>query len=415
MLSLTRRLRTQRALSTLASANSAGSASLYNGYQADLEQAAAAAQNVRDPSLPELIVPQFWTGTPAMSASRYVVDCTGADVRAEVAKGDNSQLVQEIKGTFEDLGVVHMKNTGLEEDLASMRLCAKLPMPAEMVYEGGANYRDQLVENVFDTGAPREAWLHYHHEMAYVNQSTRMLGFCAKAVCKEPGKGAMFLSDNVAVTRDILGTEFGAKLKERGICYIRCLTDREDTNNLGEVNSVGEPAGVYNHWQQSFGCDTIPEVEAAAKQKGLALQWGPGRYLRTKYYTSGFEYFPPLDTNLLYSSVADHDMWFDTWPGMSQLPRMASYADASPVDRPLYITYGDDSEMTKADLNTFVDAYDQHGFPISWETGDVVVVCNYRFAHGRPNYSLAEGEERELGVVLGEMFDRVGQKPGKWL
>ena len=59
--------------------------------------------------------------------------------------------------------------------------------------------------------------------------------------------------------------------------------------------------------------------------------------------------------------------------------------------------------------------YDHHGFPIEWEAGDVAVVCNHRFAHGRPNYSLEAGEERELGVVLGEMYDRVGQKKGKWL
>ena len=27
-----------------------------------------------------------------------------------------------------------------------------------------------------------------------------------------------------------------------------------------------------------------------------------------------FEYFPRLDRNVLYASVADHGMWFDTWP-----------------------------------------------------------------------------------------------------
>jgi hypothetical protein len=35
---------------------------------------------------------------------------------------------------------------------------------------------------------------------------------------------------------------------------------------------------------------------------------------------SAYEYYPPLDRNLLYSSVADDSMWFDTWPRVQHLP-----------------------------------------------------------------------------------------------
>ena len=108
------------------------------------------------------------------------------------------------------------------------------------------------------------------------------------------GKGAMFLSDNVAVTDEVLATEFGQKLRDRGICYIRCLTDREAAPIGDGLNSLGQREGVYNHWQQSFGVETVEEVEDIAAQKGLQLEWGSatgegGRFLRTKYYTSGFE------------------------------------------------------------------------------------------------------------------------------
>jgi len=58
--------------------------------------------------------------------------------------------------------------------------------------------------------------------------------------------------------------------------------------------------------------------------------------------------------------------------------------------------------------------YDNNGFPIAWEKGDIVAVCNFRFAHGRPPYELHAGEERELGVILGEMYPRKGQNDEKW-
>jgi len=83
-------------------------------------------------------------------------------------------------------------------------------------------------------------------------------------------------------------------------------------------------------------------------------------------------------------------------------------------ERPLKITYGDDTEMTQDELKQFVDIYDKYGIPINWAVGEIAVMCNYRWAHGRPIYHLEEGESRELGVVLGGVFDRIGQKEGKW-
>ncbi len=38
--------------------------------------------------------------------------------------------------------------------------------------------------------------------------------------------------------------------------------------------------------------------------------------------------------------------------------------------------------------------------PIDWKVGDIGIICNYRFAHGRPSIHLRPGEERELSGVL---------------
>ena len=78
------------------------------------------------------------------------------------------------------------------------------------------------------------------------------------------------------------------------------------------------------------------------------------------------------------------------------------------------MTFGDDSDFTQDELRTWVEIYDRFGTPIDWRVGDVAVVCNYRFAHGRPAIHLEPGEERELGVMLGRPFDRVGDLPGAW-
>ena len=344
--------------------------------------------------LPNLIEPRWWTGTSAMHPARFTVDCSDfAMDEADLSPG--SELAERMNETFNAVGLVYLVNTRLS-DLQKMRLAAKLVVENEMHYEAGANPRDRIEPNVYEVGAPLQAWLHYHHEMAYVGSSTKMLGFMARTAVS--GKGATFVSDNLQATEAILATEFGAKLKELGLCYHRDLTDRETFAGTAEL-------GVYNHWQMSMMTDDVHVAERMARERGLETEWGPNRLLKTRYYTSAYEYFPQLDRNVLYSSVADDGMWFDAWPKVMHL----AYES-----RPLKLTFGDLTEMTRDEKALFVDIYDRFGVQIDWNVGDVAVVCNYRWAHGRPGIYLEDNEERELGVLIGESFERVRDLPEKW-
>jgi hypothetical protein len=53
------------------------------------------------------------------------------------------------------------------------------------------------------------------------------------------------------------------------------------------------------------------------------------------------------------------------------------------------------------------------GYPIKSEEGDLAIICNWRWAHGRPEYKLDAGEKRELCVILGPQFRRQGHI-GEW-
>lgn len=344
--------------------------------------------------LPEAIEPRWSLGAPVLPADSYIIDGSYYAMDASDLVSD-SPLAKRMNAMFDDVGLVWLRNTGLT-DLKSMRQFAKLVVEQEMRYQGGANPRDNLEANVYEVGAPLGAWLHYHHEMAYVSHSTRMLAFLGYKSL--PGRGATYVSDNLQATDAILKTELGQKLKQLGLCYHRDLTDREYFRGR-------DPIGVYNHWQKSMLTDDPDEAVEVAKSRGLEVEWGPNRLLKTRYYVSAFEYYPKLDRNVLYSSIADDGAWFDTWPKVMHLP----YSE-----RPLALTFGDGTQMTHDEKQLFVDVYDQFGMPVDWATGDIVIVCNYRFAHGRPGIHLEADEERELGVVIGEAYERVGDVDGKW-
>ena len=353
--------------------------------------------------LDDIVEPRWWSGTAPLDASAYTIDCADIDVAAQTHDHD-SDLGLEMRRRYAETGLVHLVNTGLTE-LTDMRMAAKLVIDAEMAYDGGANPRDNIEPNVYEIGAPLSAWLHYHHEMAYVGRSTRVISFLAQATLPAPGpadngvsRGATMVSDSIAATDALLATEFGQKLKTRGICYHRNLSDRDAFADRTEF-------GVYNHWQKSFSTDDRDVAEQQAIEQGLTVEWDSDGTMKTRYYGEAFEYFDGLDRNVLYSSLADHGMWFDTWPLVQHLRY---------EDRPLHMTYGDDSEISREEIQQWIDLYDRFGMPLNWQRGDVGVICNYRWAHGRPGIHLAEGEERKLGVVLGDQYERVGVLPDKW-
>lgn len=241
--------------------------------------------------------------------------------------------------------------------------------------------------------------------MSYTGKSISKISFaCFDSPKTNALSGSTFLCDSVGLTDAIMKTDLGKKLRDKGVCYWRNLTDREGNYTPYQATQV------YNHWQQSFGTECPVEAKKLAEERGLQVSWGTDyagndRYMLTKYYASAFEYAPNLDRNIMYATIADHFSWFDSWPGVK---------DLKPTDRPIKMTYGDDTELTWDEWQQWVSLQDDWGFPIEWKKGDAVVICNYRFAHGRPSIHLKPDEKRELGVVLGTVFDRVGDLPNKW-
>jgi hypothetical protein len=353
--------------------------------------------------LQDVVVCRWWTGThDVIDLARFRVDGGGRlrteDLHAESAFG------QEVQEKYNDTGVIHVQNTGLT-DMNDQRLLAQIVMKEETDYEGGANPRQRATDlgNVYDVGAPLEAHLHYHHEMTYKSHSVETLGFlCKHAVTERPGVGWSFLSDSVQTHDLLMETELGGKLQDKGLCFIRRMTD-------ANAYQGRDSNDIYNHWQQSWMTEDPAEAQEMAEKQGLIVGWTDhptdGLLMETRYYKSAFEYVPVLDRNILVTSIADDGEWFDSWPALKEIPQ---------ADRPMDMLFGDDSPISLEEKQLWTDAYDNFGIPIQWASGDVAVFCNMRFAHGRPGVELLPGEKRELGVMLGGLFERQETREGKW-
>jgi hypothetical protein len=367
------------------------------------KSATKAFQRTFQKELQDTVVCRWWTGNyDVIDPAHFLIDA-GGKLNQEDLK-EASAFGQEIKEKYNDTGVIHVQNTGLA-DMNLQRLIAKIIMGDESEYEGGANPRGRASDlgNVYDIGAPLEAHLHYHHEMTYKSHSVESLGFlCKHAVTERPGAGWTFVSDSVQAHDLIIQTDLGQKLKDNGLCFIRKLTD-------ADAYQGRDATGVYNHWQKSWMTDDPAEAQEAAEKQGLQVEWidhpHEGLIMQTRYYKSAFEYIPALDRNIMVTSIADDGEWFDAWPGLKDVPQ---------EQRPMDMLFGDDTPISLEEKQLWTDTYDHFGIPIAWQPGDVAVVCNMRFAHGRPGIELLPGEKRELGVMLGPLFERQETREDRW-
>jgi hypothetical protein len=171
-----------------------------------------------------IIKPYYWTGTPSLPYTEFTIDCLSEYEPSQVSS-ENPTFVDHIKSTYNKHGLIYLKNTGKTEYNEMLDL-SRIVMPQEnqQKYEGGSNWRNTIESNVYDTGAPRQAWIHYHHEMAYVGSSPKQIAFLCKHAPE--GKGYTYVSYSNGHTGELMKSELGQKLKEKGICYVRCLSDR---------------------------------------------------------------------------------------------------------------------------------------------------------------------------------------------
>ena len=372
-----------------------------------------------------MIIPTYWNSKkPGIIVENYSIDCQDFTLSKNglqnIFKNDKididnkytQDLLIKMRFLFKKKGVVILRNTNLtENNTGKIKLMSQIPKlffeEDNNKYTGGSNLRGYIENgtNVYDTGAPMDSHIHYHHEMQYVNQSPKNITFLALSVPNSKENGTTYISYNPNVTKEIMETNTGKKLANKGVCYIRKLPDIEHFKNIDS-----DPRIVYNFWQTSMNTQDKNEAEVIAKNQGLEVEWenSPifGRYMITKFYIDAFEYDSNLKKNQLSCSIADDWVWFDTWKGISEI---------EPKNRPISLEYGDNTQLSYEDKKIFSEVYDKNGTKITWNNpGDIMILCNKRFAHGRPPYILQPGESRTLGVILGNRFKRIGQKKNKW-
>ena len=308
-----------------------------------------------------------------------IVDCRGGRGRHD------RELLAAIEARLASCRAVLLRNTGMIK-AAEMADWAEFIGAPQMEYKYGTGFRHPMGGGVLSVGTePPHSPVEPHNEMAYWTFYPKKVLFGCEKIPSRGGETV--IADNLRVTEDMLATEVGQKILDKGIRYVRNFSDRDRPDCIPSMK----------HWQDNFGIETRSELEACCAEMNWKLLQRDDGSVQISYPEQGYEYDPVSGTDLLFTSMTRLARCFDDWPPFDKLPS---------EQRPYHLTYADGSDFSASDIATMEKIYARYSIPITWRPGDIAVLDNIAWTHARPPYELKQGEERRIGLLVSEPVDR---------
>jgi alpha-ketoglutarate-dependent taurine dioxygenase len=207
------------------------------------------------------------------------------------------------------------------------------------------------------TEYPSPRTIQLHCEMAYMKTWPRYVAFHSLIVAEEGGQTT--ICDIDAASRQI-GPALLQQFADKGVTYRRTFQ-----------------RGVDIPWQAAFQTQNRADVEEVGRRLGMTTEWLDGDALITTHNAQGTvaaEDGRPIyfsQAHLFHESALDpaaRDQIVEAF-GRDRLPRQSFYGDGSPI--------------ADADVEAIRRAYEDNQTAMFWQPGDVLILDNMRFAHGR--------------------------------
>lgn len=230
-------------------------------------------------------------------------------------------------------------------------------------YDNRSTPRQRVNGNVFtSTEYPADQTIPQHNEMSYADSWPATLFLTCLVPAATGGETPIADSGRVydripAATRE--------RFERHGVMYVR---------NFGH--------GMDLSWQEVFQTEDRAEVDAYCEQHGIQAEWLGGERLRTRHVVQATLEARATGTKVWFNQA--HLFHVSSLPAEVERELRENFAED---ELPRNALYGDGTPLDPADLAAVRAAYGPEEIALPWQAGDIVIVDNEQFSHGRNPYS----------------------------
>lgn len=274
------------------------------------------------------------------------------------------------------------------EDFGSMVSAMK---GKELQYLGGIVPRSRVSKSVYTSTELNEKFpIKIHQEMAYQNDyPDRQLFFCHTP----PVKGGGTPICDMRKVKSMVDPKVLDKLRRKKIKYVQVLHNEKVAGRERLKRLI--PLYVHLTWQETFRSQSSEEVEKICLQKGFDVKWNKKGDLILEVVLPAFRIHPLTGEEVYFNHLVSQH--FNKLALKSDLGNMVYYfrkliyKDQS--EHPNQVYYGDGEPISFADMESIYKAVEANTVCFTWEKGDLLIVDNMLFGHGRNSF---RGERKIL-------------------
>jgi alpha-ketoglutarate-dependent taurine dioxygenase len=257
-------------------------------------------------------------------------------------------------------------------DSASLRAVvdALAGQPIDYVYR--STPRTSVGAGIYSaTEYPADQSIPLHNENAYQRAWPQRLIFCCLVPASSGGDTP--IAQMSAVTARI-GHSLVEEFSERGVEYLRHYHPHMDLP-----------------WQTVFQTEDRAELGRFCAAHDIRHEWLKDDILRTAQVCQGTARHPLRNAHVFFNQA-------HLFHGSGLGPEVYSSLTRSFGPRlPRHARFGDGAEIGETALTVIRTAFEREALSFQWQAGDVLLLDNMQFAHGRSAYA---GKRQVLAVLL---------------
>ncbi|NRA67226.1 MAG: TauD/TfdA family dioxygenase [Pseudobacteriovorax sp.] len=302
---------------------------------------------------------------------------------------------QEIHRLLERRGAVLFRNFPIGDAFAAETLLGRLDIEMDTDYLGGVSPRNLLTQYTFtSTEAPAPFIISFHTEMCYLQKRpSRVVFFCLS----EPDRyGETSIFDCAKIYQGLPLT-IREKLEQHGLIYRRFNSSKPSVLNVNKT------------WIQAYKTESRDVVEAMCDELGMTYSWNEMGDLTTEAKLPGFLIHPITGKRCLnmtiyneFAASIDLDMFRHRFNPIlkAMMSRFVSHQFKKP-NVFLKTLWGNGEPISESETREIIQTAWDNSTVFSWRQGDLLLLNNILYGHGRLNVK----SPRKIAAALGNQYD----------